>query len=345
MHLDTAQSPKRGASAEVSEDDAGGSPWLTRELFLAFVLIALLALGGLALGAGRNALWIVLISALFPIISVVLQSGLERLLPTAGPRKSLRSWLQHLQINTFFNFMLGTLSVAAFLGCSALARRFGFELGLFDIRFATGKGLLVLVASLWLASILGDFFFYWYHRWTHENAFLWQHHKMHHTDRELEAISTARQNWMEAVFNSFFITAPMILLFKVDPHDQWSTGILAGLTASFLTNVLTLSHMNVRWQVGWLSRFWCSPQIHRIHHSLEPQHINKNYAFVFPMWDVLFGTYCHPKKDEFPATGVAGETGFGSFWEAETYSQREWLKFIRNGRNRTVGADERNLMG
>jgi sterol desaturase/sphingolipid hydroxylase (fatty acid hydroxylase superfamily) len=266
-----------------------------------------------------------------------LQSAIERLLPPAGPRKSLRSWLLHLQVNTFFAVVSTVTSVAAFLGCSALARHFGFELGLFDIRIASGQGLLVLVASLWLASIIGDFFFYWYHRWTHVNALLWQHHKMHHTDRELEAISTARQNWMEAVFNALFIAAPVILLFKLDPLDQWSTGIAAGVAAGFLNNLLTLSHMNVRWQVGWFSRFWCSPQIHRIHHSLAPEHIDKNFAFIFPMWDLIFGTYVHPKKGEFPDTGVAGEDGFSSFWEAEIYSQREMLKYVRNRRKSARG--------
>jgi sterol desaturase/sphingolipid hydroxylase (fatty acid hydroxylase superfamily) len=303
-----------------------------RDVVVAVLLISVLAIAGTAFGRGRDTLWIVLVSALFPILSVVLQSAIERVLPAAGPRKSLRSWLLHLQVNTFFAVVSTVTSVAAFLGCSALARHFGFEFGLLDIRIASGRGLIVLLASLWLASIIADFFFYWYHRWTHVNALLWQHHKMHHTDRELEAISTARQNWMEAVFNALFIAAPVILLFKLDPLDQWSTGIAAGVAAGFLNNLLTLSHMNVRWQVGWFSRFWCSPQIHRIHHSLAPEHIDKNFAFMFPMWDVIFGTYVHPKKDEFPETGVAGEDGFSSFWEAEIYSQREILKYVRNRR-------------
>jgi sterol desaturase/sphingolipid hydroxylase (fatty acid hydroxylase superfamily) len=242
--------------------------------------------------------------------------------------------MQHLQIQIFFTFAQTIMSVAAFLGCSALARRVGFEIGLFDVRFATGHGLLILGASIWFSSILGDFFFYWYHRWTHVNAFLWQHHKMHHTDRQLEAISSARQNWIETVFNALFIAVPMIVLFKIDPRDQWTAGLFAGLTAGLITNLLTLSHMNVRLHVGWFARVWCGPQNHRIHHSLEPEHIDRNFAFVFPLWDVLFGTYVHPKKGEFPATGVAGEDGFRSFWEAEIYSQREWLKFIRNRRRR-----------
>lgn len=332
MKVDAAQTYGSGAGNGVSRTPGG----LLREVLLAIVLLGIVALVGLALGAGGKALWIVIVTAMFPIISVVAQSGIERLLPPAGPRKSLRSWVQHLQIQTFFTFAQTIMGVAAFLGCSALARRLGFELGLFDIRLATGHGLLVLMASIWLSSILGDFFFYWYHRWTHVNEFLWQHHKMHHTDRQLEAISSARQNWMETVFNSLFIAVPMMVLFKIDPRDQWSAGLFAGLTAGLVTNLLTLSHMNVRLHVGWLARFWCGPQNHRIHHSLEPEHIDRNFAFVFPVWDILFGTYVHPKKGEFPSTGVAGEEGFRDFWEAQIYTPREWWRFIKHSRRQAA---------
>lgn len=328
--------PSAGTGAGSVDDRRSWLPW---ELGFAIFLVALLAVEGLALAGGQKVLWIVLIASLFPIISVIILSGLERLFPPAGPRKSLRSWLLHLQINTFFSVMSAIMNVGAYLGISAAARHFGFQLGLIDVRIASGQGIVMLILSLWLASIISDFFFYWYHRWTHVNAFLWQHHKMHHTDPELEAISTARQNWIETLFNAIFIAVPVMLLFKVDPFDQWSAGILAGVTAAFVRNLLTLSHMNVRWQAGWFSRFWCSPQIHRIHHSLQPEHIDKNFSFVFPMWDVLFGTYVHPKEDEFPATGVAGEDGFKTFWEAQTYSQREWLKFIRNRRKAAAGAN------
>jgi sterol desaturase/sphingolipid hydroxylase (fatty acid hydroxylase superfamily) len=283
---------------------------------LALVLLVLLVLGGLVLSVPGQAKWIVLVSATFPVTSVLLQSGIERLLPAAGPRKGFQQWLLHFQVNTFFSFMRMAMPVAAFLAVAAIAHNFGFELGIFDLRFADGSDILLLIASLWLASVLGDFFFYWYHRWTHVNQFLWQHHKMHHTDTELEAISTARQNWMEAVLNSLFIAVPMIVLFKVDPLEQWHAG-------------LTLSHMNIRLHTGWFARLWCGPQNHRIHHSLEPQHIDKNFAFMFPVWDIIFGTYYHPKSGEYPATGVAGEPGFESFLEAETYSQREMWKWLK----------------
>lgn len=313
--------------------EAAKTNGLPLQWIAALLLIAMLAFSGIALDGGRQALWIVLVAGTFQIASAVLQSAIERMFTPAGPRKNLAGWLLHLQVNTFFSLMRNGMGVLTFLGCAALADHFGFELGLIDLRLSTPGDLLTLIPSLWLAAIVSDFFFYWYHRWTHENQFLWQHHKMHHTDTELEAISTARQNWMEAVFNSLFIAVPLIVLFKADRLDQWSSGLAIGLAAGFLENVLTLSHMNVRWHVGWLSRIWCSPQVHRIHHSLEPRHIGKNYAFMFPLWDAIFGTYYHPGKGEFPATGVAGEPGFASFWQAETYSQREMWKYLKQGRS------------
>ena len=46
--------------------------------------------------------------------------------------------------------------------------------------------------------------------------------------------------------------------------------------------------------------------ITRIHHSIEPEHRDKNFAVWFPIYDVLFGTAHRPKPGEFPETGVAG---------------------------------------
>ena len=34
-----------------------------------------------------------------------------------------------------------------------------------------------------------------------------------------------------------------------------------------------------------------SPSLHWIHHSINPEHHDKNLGFVFPFWDKIFGTY------------------------------------------------------
>jgi sterol desaturase/sphingolipid hydroxylase (fatty acid hydroxylase superfamily) len=48
-------------------------------------------------------------------------------------------------------------------------------------------------------------------------------------------------------------------------------------------------------------------RFHRIHHSIEAQHWNKNFGAFTSIWDRIFGTAHFPKPDEWPETGVAGE--------------------------------------
>jgi sterol desaturase/sphingolipid hydroxylase (fatty acid hydroxylase superfamily) len=34
-----------------------------------------------------------------------------------------------------------------------------------------------------------------------------------------------------------------------------------------------------------------TPDMHRVHHSVEPRETNSNFGFNLPWWDRLFGTY------------------------------------------------------
>ena len=270
----------------------------------------------------------VLVASLSPFAVLVLLSLIERCLTPAGPRKSLEQWFLHLQINVFWSVSAGVFFLAAALATAALARRFGFDPGLIDLRFARDRGIPVLMAGVWMSAIVGDFFFYWYHRSLHAFHLLWQIHKMHHMDRELDALTVFRDNWLDTVGSAFFTALPMGILFKLDTFDPWQLGLVGGIAATTLSTLLTIGHMNVRWQVGAASVLFCSPQLHRIHHSSEPRHFDRNYAVVFPLWDVLFGTYYAPARDEFPPTGVRGEREIHSFWDAQTFTVRAWWRMF-----------------
>jgi sterol desaturase/sphingolipid hydroxylase (fatty acid hydroxylase superfamily) len=66
------------------------------------------------------------------------------------------------------------------------------------------------------------------------------------------------------------------------------------------------NHGNVRMPaaldriVRW---FVVTPDMHRVHHSIEPRETNSNFGFNFSLWDRLFGTY-RPA----PAAGHLGMT-------------------------------------
>jgi len=328
-----------GSSSPTNDRMAINSRHLYLNVGLTGILIGVVIFGSLYLtpatpGQPRQSIGIILIVASLPNAVLLLLSLIERLLPPAGPRKSLRSWVLHFQMSLFVNFMFVPAGIVTVIISSALSRYFGFNLGLVDLRFAEGRGLLALLGAVWVSAAVGDFFFYWFHRTLHKTSFLWQHHKLHHMDRELEAMTSNRQNWIEAFLQMVFMAIPMAILFKTDAVDGWQLGALGVAMATILSTLLTLGHMNVRFQVGWASLFFCSPQVHRIHHSRLPQHRDKNFAFVLPLWDVLFGTYCAPARDEFPPCGVDGEKEIQSFWESQIFTQREWWRMFQGWRRR-----------
>ena len=277
------------------------------ELLSLIALIALLVYGGLRLhpslmGIPPPHIGAALIATLLPVGTVVILSILERCLPPAGPRKSLATWFLHLKITVFFTFMVGLSVALASVAVAAAARALDIEIGIIDLRFAGGAGLLALLAASWLTAVVTDFFFYWYHRALHTVPVLWAHHKLHHTDPELDAVTLARQNWIEVFFAAAVIVTPMMVLFKVDVLDPWSFGLLSGIVATVFSTLLVIGHANLRLGAGRASVLWCTPQVHRIHHSRLPQHRDKNFAFTLPLWDVLFGPYYAPA----PSTPVGG---------------------------------------
>ncbi len=47
-----------------------------------------------------------------------------------------------------------------------------------------------------------------------------------------------------------------------------------------------------------------SPAHHQVHHSCHPEHLDKNFAFMFPVWDVIFGSYILPEDNRDVKFGV-----------------------------------------
>lgn len=90
----------------------------------------------------------------------------------------------------------------------------------------------------------------------------------------------------------------MTLLFNLPPVTMFDAALVIAIWLFF-------THMNIRLQLGCLSWVVTGPQLHRLHHSCMPEHTDTNFAQYFPIWDVFFGTYLHPKKGEFPPTGLA----------------------------------------
>ncbi len=145
---------------------------------------------------------------------------------------------------------------------------------------------------------LYDFFAYWLHRIEHSVPLLWRMHKLHHEEEHMNVTTTNRHHPLEAVLRVPFVMLPLVTLFSISRLVLWLFGVSLGvLLPSF-------SHMNLKLELGRFTSFLTGPQLHRLHHSSEERHFDKNFANIFPLWDLLFGTYVAPEKGEFPPTGL-----------------------------------------
>lgn len=148
---------------------------------------------------------------------------------------------------------------------------------------------------LYLATF--DFLYYWLHRAQHTIPWLWLYHATHHSDPNVSVLSTSRHHWLEDVFRFIPILLPLAIIFgSLNKLPLWMLAF-PGLYGTFI-------HWNTPWRMNAISKIIGTPWFHRIHHSQEEIHHNKNYAIFFPIWDVIFGSAHFPKPNEFPETGI-----------------------------------------
>lgn len=137
-----------------------------------------------------------------------------------------------------------------------------------------------------LMLILADFIGYWTHRTFHHRPRLWRFHAIHHAPTTLDWLSAARVHPVNELAGRLaLVTALLPLGFK--PQTLAWAGPIFGLYALFL-------HANLDWDYGPLRTVIASPRFHRWHHTSEAQGRDKNFAGLFPIWDILFGTYYMP---------------------------------------------------
>ena len=155
------------------------------------------------------------------------------------------------------------------------------------------------VATFLLYVIILDFFDYWRHRLSHVFTWWYSLHALHHAQRQMTFWSDDRNHLLDDVIGFAWFTA-IALLIGIPPM-QFPLLVLV------LRLLESLSHANARISFGWLGeRLLVGPRFHRLHHALSTpaeRHIqDHNFAPVFPIWDILFGTAIYDGKTR--PTGV-----------------------------------------
>lgn len=154
------------------------------------------------------------------------------------------------------------------------------------------------LARLMLALLASDATMYLSHVLRHKWPDAWLFHAVHHSQKELNYFTEYRNH---PVDSAIAITVSAIPAFIFIP-DVEALAVLVWFR-HFHTRFY---HCNIRTNLGWLRYILVTPQSHRVHHSTEERHQDKNFGLTFSIWDYLFGTQ-YRSYDEYPETGISDD--------------------------------------
>jgi sterol desaturase/sphingolipid hydroxylase (fatty acid hydroxylase superfamily) len=166
-----------------------------------------------------------------------------------------------------------------------------------------GWGLLNHFAVPWalavpLAVIAMDFVIWSQHVMVHAVPALWRLHRVHHADPDYDVTTGARFHPIEIIL-SLLIKFAIIVVLGAPAVAVVIFEVMLNATAMFNHGNIGLPAMLDRW-VRWIV---VTPDMHRVHHSIEDDETNSNFGFNLTWWDRLFGTY-----REQPRAGQVGMT-------------------------------------
>ncbi len=168
----------------------------------------------------------------------------------------------------------------------------------------------------WILAFLGvDFFYYWWHRLSHEVNFMWAIHVVHHQSEDYNLAVALRQATFSILTSRFFYlplalmgVSPFILLVNLE----------ISLIYQFWIHTQAIGKMP-----PWFEAVMNTPAHHRVHHAVNPQYIDRNHAAILIIWDKLFGTF--EEEREQPVFGITKPLkSFNPIWANFHY----WLELF-----------------
>ena len=236
--------------------------------------------------------------------------GLMALWEILAPRRALTvskavRWVNNLGIVFFNSFLVWLIFPVLAVGMASFASNQGWGIfNYFELPF-----WFVVIASV----VIMDFVIYLQHVMVHAVPALWRLHRVHHADLDFDVTTGSRFHPLEIILSMLIKFATIAVL---------GPPVLAVVIFEVVLNGTAMfNHSNVRLPLGidrvlrWLV---VTPDMHRVHHSVEDDEANSNFGFNLPWWDRLFGTY----RDQ-PRAGHEGMTiGIHKYREVK---QVAWL--------------------
>ncbi|MBT8441353.1 MAG: sterol desaturase family protein, partial [Gammaproteobacteria bacterium] len=203
----------------------------------------------------------------------------ERLAPRRAPTVSrLVRWSNNLGMVALNTLVLRLVFPAAAVGVATLASQEGWGvLNLFAVPFP---------AAVIVSIVAIDFVIYLQHVMFHAVPILWRLHRVHHADLDYDVTTGTRFHPLEIIISMLIKFATILVL---------GPPVIAVVIFEVILNATAMfNHGNIRLPAAVdrvLRLIVVTPDMHRVHHSVELDETNSNFGFSLPWWDRLCGTY------------------------------------------------------
>lgn len=228
------------------------------------------------------------------VVALIVLAGvfflLQRLWPAQRQRRTVRDTVTdvaYLLFNPWVTKTISKVAVAVVVGIVAALATGARGRAEILVAFSQGSpiGQLPALPQALLLVVVSDFLGYWIHRGLHR--FWWRAHAVHHSPARMDWLSAVRIHPLNDLLGTLLRAVPLFVMgFRFE--------LVAGLVPVLAVYGLLL-HANVHWRFGPLRYVIASPAFHRWHHAADEEGLDKNFAGLLPVWDLLFETYHLPE--------------------------------------------------
>jgi len=170
-----------------------------------------------------------------------------------------------------------------------------------------------------------EFFYYWFHRLSHEIRWLWATHSVHHSIEEMNVLAAYRFGWTGRISMGSLVYTPMMFI---------------GFEPKAVVFMLAINLMYQAWlhttligKVPFIEGILNTPSAHRVHHAKNADYLDRNHGGVLMVFDRLFGTYVAERDDEAVKYGLV--TPVGSYNPVKI-AFHEWVNMGRDLRTYNI---------
>lgn len=214
----------------------------------------------------------------------------HRLLPSANKRRGTNLLLAGIASASAAALVWAVPALAAvFLADWAAQQNVGALHWLAANSHSSGwRASLEIIVTL----IALDFAIYWQHRFSHQVPMLWRLHRVHHSDTEFDVTLGLRFHPGEIVLSLLYKSSVVLLL--------GAPVIAVVIYELVLMSMALFTHANITLpnrleQI--VGRWLVTPELHRVHHSVEHADTNRNYGNWLSIWDRRFNSAAARRPD------------------------------------------------